>query len=427
MRFSQTIPKFHETLVDGHGWLVGYAAIRQALELPCPLIAKRAVIHEKHKQYETDTHRVFTPRHAPQHTLEGHLLFALKYEGLNLLILGALCTQMEAEQWTERINDQPQSKYWRRIWFLYEQLTKVQLSVPDLTQGAYVLLLDPNVQYATERFSLEKRYRIKNNLPGVLGFCPLIHRLKEIDAFLNTSVDGFLLKQSSASHLLRAISFVSLGDSRSSFEIEGERTNRNHELLWANTIADSAQQTLSISLLENLQKTVLSTNTKLALGLRTKDGFVGIHDRNTASPQPEHISARWQDVEPLLAALLSMRQRQADFGYHPVLSAASLAFGFVFVHPFADGNGRVHRYLIQHVLLKSAWPQPGFILPISEAILAMMHEYASVLRSWSHAMLPYIKWEETSDHNVQVTNQTDQLYRYFDATNLLCKSYYQMK
>jgi hypothetical protein len=153
------------------------------------------------------------------------------------------------------------------------------------------------------------------------------------------------------------------------------------------------------------------------LGLRKKDGFVGVHGRKTASPQPEHISARWQDLESLLTDMIAMRQRQIDLAYHPALSAASLAFGFVYIHPFTDGNGRVHRSLIQHVLTKSAWPQPGFILPISESLLAMIHEYAFVLRAWSHAMLPYISWEETSDHNVQVTNHTDNLYRYFDASN----------
>jgi hypothetical protein len=34
----------------------------------------------------------------------------------------------------------------------------------------------------------------------------------------------------------------------------------------------------------------------------------------------------------------------------PVVAAAILAFGFVYIHPFEDGNGRIHRYLIHHVL-----------------------------------------------------------------------------
>jgi Fic family protein len=33
-----------------------------------------------------------------------------------------------------------------------------------------------------------------------------------------------------------------------------------------------------------------------------------------------------------------------------VIAAAMLAFGFVYVHPLEDGNGRIHRYLIHHIL-----------------------------------------------------------------------------
>ncbi|WP_436245878.1 Fic family protein [Mesorhizobium amorphae] len=33
-----------------------------------------------------------------------------------------------------------------------------------------------------------------------------------------------------------------------------------------------------------------------------------------------------------------------------VVAAAIFAFGFVYIHPFEDGNGRIHRYLIHHVL-----------------------------------------------------------------------------
>ena len=35
---------------------------------------------------------------------------------------------------------------------------------------------------------------------------------------------------------------------------------------------------------------------------------------------------------------------------NPVIAAAVLAFGFVYIHPFVDGDGRIHRDLIHHVL-----------------------------------------------------------------------------
>ena len=34
----------------------------------------------------------------------------------------------------------------------------------------------------------------------------------------------------------------------------------------------------------------------------------------------------------------------------PVIHSAAVAFGFVFIHPFMDGNGPLHRYLIHEEL-----------------------------------------------------------------------------
>lgn len=100
----------------------------------------------------------------------------------------------------------------------------------------------------------------------------------------------------------------------------------------------------------------------------------------------------------------------------PVISAAVISFGFVFIHPFEDGNGRLHRYLIHHILIKKKISQQGIVFPISAAILDKNNEYREVLESYSMPLLDYIEWEETKDHNLEVTNDTIDFYRYFDAT-----------
>ena len=38
--------------------------------------------------------------------------------------------------------------------------------------------------------------------------------------------------------------------------------------------------------------------------------------------------------------------------FNVVLAAPEIAFGFVFIHPYADGNDRIHRYLIHRILSK---------------------------------------------------------------------------
>ncbi len=84
------------------------------------------------------------------------------------------------------------------------------------------------------------------------------------------------------------------------------------------------------------------------------------------TPIPDHISARWKDVETLIDGLIAMDQLlEKDPGFDAVLAAAMVAFGFVFIHPFADGNGRIHRYLIHHLLLRKEYVAPGMIFPVS--------------------------------------------------------------
>jgi len=154
------------------------------------------------------------------------------------------------------------------------------------------------------------------------------------------------------------------------------------------------------------------------MGLRTEGGFVGEHDRDTGEPIPEHISARWHDLEILIDGLLEASAKLEKSVFNPVLSATVIAFGFVFIHPFVDGNGRIHRYLIHHILARSGFTPQGIIFPVSAGILERIDDYRKVLETWSLPLQDFIEWRETDDHNVEVLNETIDYYRYFDATQL---------
>lgn len=58
-----------------------------------------------------------------------------------------------------------------------------------------------------------------------------------------------------------------------------------------------------------------------------------------------------------------------------VAAGAAPAFGFVFKHPFEDGNGRNHRWLMHHVWARAAFTPSGIIFPVSAAILRNMSDY----------------------------------------------------
>ncbi|MEJ2495821.1 MAG: Fic family protein [Ignavibacteriaceae bacterium] len=143
---------------------------------------------------------------------------------------------------------------------------------------------------------------------------------------------------------------------------------------------------------------------------------MGEHDRKTGEPIPEHISARWQDLKTLMNGLLDTAKILENNNFNPVLTAAKIAFGFVIIHPFEDGNGRIHRYLIHHLLSVMKYTPQGIIFPISAAILEKIDDYRKVLQNYSHPLLDFIEWEKTEDNNVEVLNKTIDYYRYFDAT-----------
>lgn len=128
-----------------------------------------------------------------------------------------------------------------------------------------------------------------------------------------------------------------------------------------------------------LQQIVIENTRFIQMGFREEGGFVGEHDRQTGEPIPEHISAKPEDVVPLINSLLETDGKLEDSEFNPVLAATIVAFGFVFIHPFVDGNGRVHRYLIHHVLAKMKFAQQGIIFPVSSAILNKIEDYRKVL------------------------------------------------
>lgn len=419
MRFSQEISAFHGRKAPETAYLVGYGTLIDVYQLDIPIPSQLSIISKKHKKYQTEEWLIFTPRHQPKETLYDQLVFALKYEALNILFFKKLFEKLSIEEVEQIVLLEPQGQYCRKIWFLYEWLLKVKLSIPDLETGNYVMLLDTELQYTIEDGERLKRYRMINNLPGTRDFCPLIRKTPKLEEYIAKGLynkNNNYLKSIHKDILHRTSSFLLLKDSKASFNIEGESPKSKRTARWGQAIGQAGSRELSLEELSRLQQVVIESDRYVKMGFRTQGGFVGEHDRTTSEPIPDHISARWQDVEQLTQGLIDTNQLLLKKDIDAVLAAAVIAFGFVFIHPFVDGNGRIHRYLIHHILAKKQFTQQGIIFPVSASIINHLDDYRKVLESYSLPLLDFIEWKETKDHNVEVLNDTIDFYRYFDAT-----------
>ena len=416
---SQKVIVFHgfPPLEDG-ARLSGYSALIQAHCLKVPVPDYLCAIGTKHKRYDYERWHIFTPRHKPEDTLYGHLIFALKYEGIDLAVLNALFQKIEEKEIQEIVRAEPTGSYSRRLWFLWEWLREEQINIEDATIGNFIPLVNSKLQYEGKSYQ-SRRHHVRNNLPGTRNFCPLIRRTEKLEQFIGKNLSETSIKHIGHTHpdlLSRAAAFLLLKDSKASYTIEGEMPPYNRIERWGRAIGEAGQRKLSISELEYLQQIVIEDNRFIEAGLRKEGGFVGEHDRSTGMPMPDHISARPEDLSSLISGLIDTYEHLRKDDFDPVLLATILAFGFVFIHPFEDGNGRIHRYLFHHVLAEKGFVPKGLIFPVSAVILERIEEYRKILEHYSKPRLDLIEWRPAEKNNVEVLNETIDLYRYFDAT-----------
>ena len=417
-RFSQQLSVFHGRTVPEDGVIVGYGAIIEVFKLAVPIPNKLSFVSSKNRQFENDEWKVYPASYLPDENLYKQLIFALKYEGVDLLLFKKLFEVLSSIEMEEMIQLENLGQYSRRIWFLYEWLTGKKLNIPDLKTGNLVSVIDEKLQYAIDGVS-SPRHKVINNLPGNQDFCPLIRKTEKLEKYIESNIrqeKSNYLNRVHKDILQRASSFLLLKDSKASFSIEGENPRNNRAARWGIAIGQAGKNQLSIAELNRLQQLVIENDRFVKMGIRIQHGFIGDRDRETQEPIPDHISAKHENLEQLMAGLLQTQKVLTESRMDPVLVAAKIAFGFVFIHPFVDGNGRLHRYIIHHILSQTGYTEQGIIFPVSASILTHIKDYAKTLESYSHPILNFIDWKASENNNVEILNDTLDYYRYFDAT-----------
>ncbi len=134
------------------------------------------------------------------------------------------------------------------------------------------------------------------------------------------------------------------------------------------------------------------------------------------SEQINFVTPKPEDVSNLMNGWVKFVERLQNSEIDAVCAAAAMSFGFVFIHPFEDGNGRIHRFLVHRELARSSFAPPNFIFPISAVILRERVDYERVLERFSSSILPFIDYSTNTKGEITVQNETANLYRYWDAT-----------
>ena len=355
--------------------------------------------------------------YATDGSVKSHLRFALRHEPVNMGVLVAALKAIKPAEVEAWVRTEPTGAYSRRAWFFYETFTGKTLDVEDARTGNYVAALDPDKHIVAERRN-SSRHRVADNLLGGVGLCPTVRRTPRLMEQMNTRLDKeaqALMESYDLRLLVRAVNYLYAQETRSSFAIEGEtpgakRAERFVAALRAASGFDPADKQALIRLQGEIVDPRYATD-----GWRDRQNFVGGISRGYRE-EVHYLCPRPEDVPGLMEGWTASTRRVVEGVADPVVAAAVAAFAFVFIHPFEDGNGRIHRFLIHHVLSKRGYSPPDVIFPVSSAILHDRRGYDEVLQSFSRPLFEFIEWRWTWEREIVVGNDTGDLYRYFDAT-----------
>uniref|UniRef100_UPI0035AF2665 Fic family protein n=1 Tax=Hylemonella sp. TaxID=2066020 RepID=UPI0035AF2665 len=356
----------------GAAWLA-----RQYGQLPLSRLHVLSQAGGQRRSQVVDGYRLetFPENMRPRQDFASHLQFHLRYEIANFEFLARLFRASGPQPVQEWVDSEPTGQYARRAAFLYEWLTGSELVVPARLAGNYVDALDAErvVAATPERIVKVPRWRINDNIAGTPAFTPLVAKTDAVQEAIQTDVAslfGSLTQEFGEELLLRAAAWMTLRESKASFAIEGEgdKSHSSRIQRFADVMARRTgigELPLSDRSLAELQQEILGPRHTLKhLGIRESPVFVGETIRfqeivHYVAPSDQYLSAMLEGVR----VFLDRTQGQSS-----AMRSIVAAFAFVYIHPMADGNGRVHRFLINDVLRRDGAVPAPVILPVSAVI-----------------------------------------------------------
>ncbi|WHZ12930.1 MAG: Filamentation induced by cAMP protein Fic [Burkholderiaceae bacterium] len=370
--------------------MIGYEFLLSKIPLRMPPPARPARIMPVTRVEEMPD-LLAVPRHvAPDQdaSVLDHVLFALKHETLQLAFLHEALKLVPAEALVQALTAQRQGAYLRKAAFLWEKANGTELQLPwGTTGGNYVDMFDPEDYYTGTLWERSQRLRVNFNGIGPYDFCPVVRRdpaLQDQGEEILKDLKAWSTNPDNAGVLDRVMGWAYLSETRDSYAIENEVPSPGKERAFLQAMEHLRDRTpLSEEYLVALQNVVVSNPLKTEAGFRRHQNWLqrGGHGAlavRYVPPPPEAMPS-------LMEGLMRMANARDDTP--PLIKAALVSFGFVFIHPFIDGNGRLSRLLAHHSLnYNDALPtingNPA-ILPLSVAMKKNESGYLATLEAFS--------------------------------------------
>lgn len=402
---------------------IGLVALIEKFELNVPLPMVRSKITTGVRRTEVKEDEIIET-YLSSYDVEtdyGQIKFALRYEPLDILIYKKLFEKLDRNWFEGHIKSEPTGKYARKLWYLYENFTGEKLDLEDCPRTGYVDLADDNLQIPVSG-KKSRRHYINDNLLGNNQYCPLIRRTEKIEKLLEDNLQekiGQVVKRVDPLILARAVHFLYTKETKSSFAIEGERVGKKRGERFVAALRESTKfDVYSKEDFIKLQNLIVDPRYAES-DWRDSQNFIG----QTTSDYREQIyyaCPKPDDLDSLIDGWTGfIKNCEENKEVSAIALAAAASFGFVFIHPFEDGNGRIHRFLIHHFLSSAGLTQPNILFPVSAVMLRKRYEYEKVLESFSSSIMKFIDYSLNQKGYMTVNNATVDFYKFWDATKFV--------
>lgn len=400
--------------------VVGYEFLRQRLQLGVPPPRRTAIVRPV-TRILTEPTLISVPANVAPDTddLLDHILFALKHEGTNLQVLATALPHVPAERLREELRQTPNGRHIRVACYLWERLGARTLhdatEIPAHAPRAQVF--DPELYFTLDR-GRDARWRVSFNGLGTERYCVTIEKTPQlVEALANDVLER--TAQFAAAHkgalLDRALEWAYLHETRDSFAIEREEPGPNRERRFVSLLhAAHDGRPLDEDYLVELQNATISNPLEQASEYRQAQNHLSNGRGPVGVTYVPPAPALCRELMDELTTLVNKGANEIP----PVLLATIAKFGFVFLHPFMDGNGRLSRFLFHKALCLSGRMQNGLLLPVSTAMHRNEPDYLAALQSFSRPTRQLwsvtFAGEDAFDFEFQ---GSDAVYRFWDATH----------